>query len=250
MTKLIFNADDFGYCEAINYGILESHLQGVLTSTTLMVTMPGFQHAVACMKANPTLKVGLHLNIVLGRPLTKGKSLTDDKGNFIKPVNFKNVHDYDVEELYQEIEAQYQRFVEYAGKKPTHIDSHLFTTDNIPSMEKAAIRLAEKYHLPLRNHDILDFKHVDFIQFRTYNGEKGIQYVLDNFVDIATKDYAEIMTHPGYLDNHIMKSSSYNLLRLEEYDILTSKTIKDLIAEYHVELISYEDVPFQSRGQK
>ena len=30
MKKLIFNADDFGYSYGVNYGIIESHLRGVL----------------------------------------------------------------------------------------------------------------------------------------------------------------------------------------------------------------------------
>lgn len=33
--RIINNADDFGYSPAINYGIIESYLQGVLTSTQL-----------------------------------------------------------------------------------------------------------------------------------------------------------------------------------------------------------------------
>lgn len=48
--KLIMNADDFGFTRAINYGIFDAHNLGVLTSTTLMVTMPAFEHAVDLSK--------------------------------------------------------------------------------------------------------------------------------------------------------------------------------------------------------
>lgn len=48
--KLIINADDFGFTRAINYGIIDAHNLGVLTSTTLMVTMPAFEHAVDLSK--------------------------------------------------------------------------------------------------------------------------------------------------------------------------------------------------------
>ena len=61
MRKLINNADDFGYSHAINYGIIDSYLDGILTSTTLMPGMPGFQHAVALAKKNPCLGNGIHL---------------------------------------------------------------------------------------------------------------------------------------------------------------------------------------------
>lgn len=40
MTKLIVNADDFGYSKGINLGIIEAHREGIVTSTTLMTNMP------------------------------------------------------------------------------------------------------------------------------------------------------------------------------------------------------------------
>ncbi len=43
--KVINNADDFGYSNAINYGIIDAHVQGILNSTTIMANMPGFEHA-------------------------------------------------------------------------------------------------------------------------------------------------------------------------------------------------------------
>lgn len=39
MSNLILNADDFGYSNGVNYGIIDAYKNGVLTSTTLMVTM-------------------------------------------------------------------------------------------------------------------------------------------------------------------------------------------------------------------
>ena len=41
MKKVIINADDFGYSSAVNLGIIKSHKDGILTSTTLMANMPG-----------------------------------------------------------------------------------------------------------------------------------------------------------------------------------------------------------------
>lgn len=35
--KLIVNGDDFGLSPGVNRGIIESYLNGILTSTTLMV---------------------------------------------------------------------------------------------------------------------------------------------------------------------------------------------------------------------
>lgn len=242
MAKIIVNADDFGLSRAVNYGIVDAFRNGILTSTTLMMNTPGLDHGVELSRQYPDLKVGLHLNIALGHPLTGGKTLVGDNGEFIKPKNLKPDHFFDEEEVYHEIEAQYDRFVSMMGKKPSHLDSHLFTTDSNHVMEKCAIRLAETYHLPLRNHDIEGFRHVRFVQFRTYQAEVGSNYVYDNIDDIVKYDYTEIMTHPAYMDSFVMNKSSYNLKRLEELDFLTSERTKQMIRDYKIELISYEDV--------
>ena len=55
MTKLIINADDFGLSEAVNYGIISAHKTGVVTSTSTMANMPGFEHAMELLKENKKL---------------------------------------------------------------------------------------------------------------------------------------------------------------------------------------------------
>ena len=242
MCKMIINADDFGYCRAVNYGIIDAHLQGVLTSTTLLTNTPGFRHAAGLSKECPSLGVGLHLNIALGQPLTNGSTLTGKDGSFIKPRDLSAFHNYLPEDILAELEAQYQRFVEVMDKKPTHLDSHLFTTDSNPVMAAAARTLAEKYKLPLRNHDISGFPHVDFIQFRTYHGEPGLSYVYDHMDDISSRPYVELMSHPAYVDSYLLQSSSYNLQRLAELDFLVSNKTKDMLHKYSVELINYSQL--------
>lgn len=242
MCKMIINADDFGYCRAVNYGIIDAHVNGILTSTTLLTNTPGFKHAAALAKDCPSLGVGLHLNIALGQPLTNGSTLTGTDGYFIKPGHLPSSHTYLPEDIQSELEAQYQSFVEAMGQKPTHLDSHLFTTDSNPVMAAAARALALKYRLPLRNQDIPGFPHVDFIQFRTYHREPGLSYVYDNIDDISSKPYVELMSHPAYLDSFLLHSSSYNLQRLEELDFLVSSKTKEMVKEYSIELINYSEL--------
>ena len=47
LMKVIMNADDFGFSRGVNLAILEGFQHGILTSTSLMVNMPGFEHAVS-----------------------------------------------------------------------------------------------------------------------------------------------------------------------------------------------------------
>ena len=71
MGKVIFNSDDFGYSHGVNYGIMDAYQRGILTSTTLMANMPGFEHAVKLRKemprkaesSDPYLIISIHLTL-------------------------------------------------------------------------------------------------------------------------------------------------------------------------------------------
>ena len=88
MSKLIVNADDFGYCEAVNYGIISAHRNGIVTSTTIMANMPGFDHAVNLLKKNKDIGCGVHMTLSCNKPLNnKFKSLVDENGMFHRRIN-------------------------------------------------------------------------------------------------------------------------------------------------------------------
>ncbi|MBF2477951.1 carbohydrate deacetylase [Listeria marthii] len=245
--KLIINADDFGFTRAINYGIIDAHNLGVLTSTTLMVTMPAFEHAVELSKQTPTLGIGLHLNLTLGKPMTNGASLVDETGEMIKPKFITPDYPYVEEEVYQEFKAQYQRFVQFMKKKPSHLDSHLFSTDIYQAAINAAKRLAEEVGIPLRNHDTNGFEHVEFMWEKPlgipYGAYENLDYIYDYASSILCYDYVEIMTHPGYLDSFILENSTFSMPRANELESLISTRMRQFINDNIVELISYHDIP-------
>ncbi|MCD2225456.1 carbohydrate deacetylase [Listeria cossartiae] len=245
--KLIINADDFGFTRAINYGIIDAHNLGVLTSTTLMVTMPAFEHAVELSKQTPTLGIGLHLNLTLGKPMTNGASLVDETGEMIKPKFITPDYPYVEEEVYQEFKAQYQRFVQFMKKKPSHLDSHLFSTDIYQAAINAAKRLVEEVGIPLRNHDTNGFEHVEFMWEKPleipYGAYGNLDYIYDYASSILCYDYVEIMTHPGYLDSFILENSTFSTPRANELESLISTRMRQFINDNIVELISYHDIP-------
>ena len=67
-SELIITADDFGADIAVNEAVEIAHRQGVLTAASLMVGAPGAADAVARARRLPSLRVGLHLVLVEGRP--------------------------------------------------------------------------------------------------------------------------------------------------------------------------------------
>jgi hopanoid biosynthesis associated protein HpnK len=75
--RLIVNGDDFGLSPQVNAGIIHAHRHGILTNTSLMVTAPAWQDAVALAKDTPSLGVGLHLTLVQGRAALSPHLLPD-----------------------------------------------------------------------------------------------------------------------------------------------------------------------------
>src|SRR5215813_15169858 len=83
--KVIINADDFGISEEVNEAVVRSFREGVLTSTSLMVTGDAFEQAVKLAKENPGLAVGIHLVTVLGKSVLSPSQIptvVDKEGNF------------------------------------------------------------------------------------------------------------------------------------------------------------------------
>src|SRR5262249_22987939 len=88
---LIVNADEFGLTEHVNYGIVEAHQHGAVTSTTMLANMWAFDHAAGLARAHPTLAVGVHLNLTHGRPVlppARVPTLVDQDGHFYRRSPF------------------------------------------------------------------------------------------------------------------------------------------------------------------
>src|SRR5574341_621246 len=129
-TPLIINGDDFGYSEAVNRAIIQAHREGVLTSASLMINERAADQAVELAKQNPSLAVGLHLVLALGRaalPHAEIPRISDPQGNFTTSSFRAGVQYYFSQaarrELRREMRAQFERFVG-AGLPFSHVDGH------------------------------------------------------------------------------------------------------------------------------
>ncbi len=129
-VPLIINGDDFGYSAAVNRAIVQAHRDGVLTSASLMVNEGAADEAVTLAGANPTLAVGLHLVLVLGRsalPHSEIPQITDAQGNFTNSSFAAGIKYYFSpaarRELRREMRAQFDKFVA-TGLPFSHVDGH------------------------------------------------------------------------------------------------------------------------------
>ncbi len=139
MRSLVVNADDFGFTRDVNQGIVEAHLHGILTSTTLMATGSGsrsaaFDDAVRLAKEHASLDIGCHL-VLVGEP-----PFPATVAKLIQAVALKRIR------IYEELCAQVRRILD-AGLHPTHLDTHKHT-HLLPPVLDAVARISEEFRIP------------------------------------------------------------------------------------------------------
>ncbi|RHM60898.1 MULTISPECIES: chitin disaccharide deacetylase [Coprobacillaceae] len=242
IKKLIVNGDDFGLSEGQTLGILKAHRDGILTSTTCLINMPFASQSLEMAKQYPQLGIGLHLTITIGKPVLKtGLSFTDENGYFKKRGAYDDYEPHpDQDELYQEWKAQIEKFISMTGKLPTHLDSH-HHVHLLPQCIEVTKRLADEYHLPMRQDKPLinDYPFARFSEdFYGESVTKDMLYQIFNYDD----EIFEIMCHPAFMDWTIYSQSSYNILRTKELELLCLPEIKDYLHKNHIELINYTQI--------
>ncbi|WP_282138639.1 chitin disaccharide deacetylase [Rossellomorea aquimaris] len=224
MRNVIINADDFGLCRGVNYGIVDSHRFGIVNSTTMLVNMPGTLHAVELAKVYPELQVGIHLTLTCGRPVSGGvPSLLDERGFFSYTSRIFEEKEINVDEVEMEWEAQVDKFLSF-GLPLSHIDSHHHVHSFRPLIPVVK-RLSERFGVPVRNVPCDGFEAMNVLTDRfsmDFYGDgvsvEGLKRILDSRDEGET---LEIMCHPAYVDTYLKGNSSYCEQRLRELDVLT-----------------------------
>ena len=77
MKHVTFTADDFGLSEPVNEAIERAHRDGALNAASLMVAGPAAADAVRRARANPSLRVGLHLVVIEGPAMLPPSQIPD-----------------------------------------------------------------------------------------------------------------------------------------------------------------------------
>lgn len=248
---LIVNADDFGLSKGQNYGIIDSFRHGVVTSTTALVNGDAVEHAAGLCEREPSLGVGMHFALTLGKPLTPMPGLARD-GQLGKWIWLMAQEDtLPLEEIAGELEAQYQRFIALFGREPTHLDSH-HHVHMIPQILPVVAAFATERGVALRiDRPALppDFALPDTLRTpqgfsSEFYGDAISEALFLQALDASTargESSLEIMCHPAFIDNTV-RQSSYCYPRLTELDVLTSLSLKYAIAERGYRLGSFLDI--------
>lgn len=243
MTKIIINADDFGYCEAVNYGIISAHNNGIVKSTSMMANMPGVEHGVKLLKENRDLNCGVHMTLSCGRPLLSNlKTIVDKEGFFIRRITDEIIKKMDYDEIYEELCAQIER-VKELGIDISHLDSH-HHIHTLVSLKPVIEKIVNKYNLPIRGGFEYNLEYSKIVPLidSFYKENVSEEYFIKNIEEIMKYDVVDIMSHPAFLDDYILNSTSYAIDRTKEHKILTSKKVKEFLRENGLVISSYRDI--------
>lgn len=221
--KVLFNADDFGLTKGVTDGIIKAHSNGVVASTTLMMNGLAVDYAIAQAKKHPLLKVGIHLVLTYGKPISNDVSrLINPSGLFKYRSTTQQIDKADVNQIESEWRAQIEKFLT-TGLKLDHIDSH----HHVHGWEQLAdivLKLANEYNVPVRyvktlcDHPEILLTNVLWLDF--YNDGVSID-IFDRIKDLNVES-VEVMTHPAVIDNDLRQVSSYLDKREMELEILCS----------------------------
>jgi hopanoid biosynthesis associated protein HpnK len=153
MKQLIVNADDFGLTENVNRGILDAHLEGIVTSATLLANGWAFEDAAAASKRFPRLGIGVHLNLTDGVPVadpSQIRTLVDRGGRLhMTPARLWAgiaTGQVSLSDIEFELRAQIKKVIR-AGIRPAHFDGHKHV-HVLPPVSEIVIRLAGEFHIP------------------------------------------------------------------------------------------------------
>lgn len=270
--RLIVNADDYGRTPSVSRGIRDAHRNGIVTTATVMINLPGALEDVRSgMERTPALAFGVHLNLTCGKPLTppdRVPTLIDANGWFHgKDQIFNNPEMLDLAEVKMEYKAQIERFLQ-TEMELDHLDSHHHLGIASTGLWNLLTELAIEYGCGVRTsfpmdileEDLLALFPADMISFcRTQAKEQletlsiphpdyfyasffGDGAVSDNLIKLLRElpdGVSEIMCHPGYSDESLEKTSGYNRIREQELAVLTDQSALTAITSGNIELHTY-----------
>ena len=279
MTRLlVINADDLGFAPGVNRGIVEAHEAGTLSSASMMVTTPAFGEAVDLVRSRvPRLGVGLHLNLIAGRPLATVPTLADPRTGAFYPLgdlaSRALTGRVDPADVRRECDAQLAALIS-AGIRPTHLDSHRHahalpgvlapvvasaiaagvrtvrrpldrpgTTDPIASAKMLVLHAAWRgavAGVDAAGRALL----ARSPRFRgiALQGAPDVEARLLALLDRLPAAPTEIMLHPGYDDAVLAAQDPYRSEREREVAALNGAAVRERLARGDLRLVSFAEL--------
>lgn len=275
---LVINADDLGFAPGVNRGIVEAHEAGTLSSASMMVNSPAFGEAAALVRERvPTLGVGLHLNLLAGRPLAVVPTLADPRsgefysfGELARRAMIGRVSASDVR---RECAAQLAALAA-EGISITHLDSHRHThalpgvlpavlasaraagvrvvrrpldepTTSDPAASAKMLVLHGAWRVAMRGvaaDDRVLLSRSPNFRGIALQGAPDVERRLLALLDRLPAGATEIMMHPGYDDAVLAEQDPYRHEREREVAALCSAAVRERISRGDLRLVHFGEL--------
>ncbi len=272
-TKLlIIHADDLAVSHSENAASFKAMAEGSVRSASVMVPCPWFAEVAAYAKTHPNHDLGLHLTLTSEwKPYKWGpvasrqevKSLVDSVGYLHDDCSTlaANAKPAEVE---IELRAQIERSKKL-GLEPTHFDSHMRCLFENADLFAIYLKMGREYGVPVMVGR--DFLNESDPSFRALITDKDL--VVDHVYTAQPEDYAkgmkayylqifknleagvnELVIHTASDDTEMQSmTNSHGVCpawcaswRQADFDFFTSAECKKLLAEQHVQLITWREV--------
>lgn len=248
---LIINADDFGASEEINNAIARAFKDKLISSTTILANGPEFEQACALAKKNGFAdKVGIHLNITEGVPLSaamRGSKIFCNAAGMFSFLRFTHIilPMKELALLLDEFSAQIER-CKLNGLQLTHADSHHHVHTEL-LIGITAMKALRRYNIPYMR--LSDNVHRTSFPRKIYksgfnfllrlHGLRGTHYFCDMTYVGSVKESCDAPDHVVELMVHPALASDGEVV-----DALSRKPISASVQSigYLRDLISFADI--------
>lgn len=253
MKKLLLRADDLGFSEAVNYGILKTVQKGLIRNCGVMVNMAATEHAVRLFQHVPCC-LGLHCNVSVGRPVSDPgdvPTLVDGSGEFHNSRKYREAKEEfaSIEDLRRELTAQYTQFFKLFHRKPAYFEAHAVASKNLAIALEQVAKEYDLFYQPSFQDFTLGGTYVVNMPIGSmapgYDARAALKAELSKAEDGGCYLY---VCHPGYLDAYLMKHTSLTLPRADEADMLCDPEIRHWLIEQGFVLMTYDQLAYVAGG--
>lgn len=268
-TKLvIIHADDLAETHAVNAAAMKAFDAGAINSASIMVPCPWFPEMADYAKSHPKADLGLHLTLTAERVYYRwGPVAPGDKVPSLIDANGYFHHDWDQHpvinprDVETEVRAQIERALAM-GVRPTHLDSHQYRLImSGKDLFDVMVRVGHDYHLPIfvtrdwfANNPYLasSLGPNDIVLDHTVTIEPSVTAdKWDDFYLAALKNLqpgvTEFVIHPGLADEELRAATRERdtwgaAWRQRDYDFFTSHKFRQMLADEHIQLITWREL--------
>ncbi len=273
MTRsLIVNADDYGRTHGVSAGIRHAHLHGIVTTTTVLINLPGAADDVRrAVTDTPRLGIGLHLNLTAGTPCATPDVVPDligPTGAFHTPDHIRpRLFELNVSQIRTEWRAQLSA-LQATGVVVDHLDSHHHLAALAPDLWEICLGLAIECGCRVRaacpvdeadetllgdaSPESQEFARQQAAARQATSGVGQSPHLFTKFYDRGAtlavllglaerlpEGVSEIMCHPGFSDASLEAVSSYAGRRQIEHEILTDPQVLDKLRSLGIRLDTF-----------